>query len=65
MGWQEDLRASYLLSAQGIKKKPQEIFPSLSAIYSTRNSSNNIDPNFYQMLLKARDGDEDWNPTLE
>ena len=34
-GWRDDLRFGYLLNAQGVKKKPQEIFPSLKAAMDT------------------------------
>ena len=30
--WRDDLRASYLLQAQGVKEKPSKLFPSLEAI---------------------------------
>lgn len=38
LGWREDLRASYLMQAQGVKQKSAEIFPSLKAVM--RNGSN-------------------------
>lgn len=32
IGWQEDNRAYLVMSAQGIKAKPEDVFPSLRAI---------------------------------
>ena len=65
VGWQEDQRTYLLLSAQGVKKKPQEIFPTLSTIYSSRNGSSVIDPTFLRMLQKGKEGDKDWKPIIE
>jgi hypothetical protein len=53
-----------LLSAQGVKKKPQELFPSLAAVYSKKSTNTTIDPNFMRLLKSAKAGDE-WNPELE
>lgn len=33
VGWREDDRTAKLLQAQGVKEKPQNLFPSLAAIY--------------------------------
>jgi len=63
VGWQEDNRTALLLSAQGVKKKPTEIFPSLAALYKG-SGSKSIDPNFIKMLQKAKGGDN-WTPTIE
>ena len=38
-GWQEDQRVSMLLQAQGVKEKPEKLFPSLKAIKENRYSS--------------------------
>lgn len=32
VGWRDDLRAAYLMNAQGVDKKPDEIFPSIKQI---------------------------------
>jgi len=64
VGWQEDQRTSLLLSAQGVKKKPQEIFPSLASLYRGNKGQKSIDPNFLKMLQRAKQGDE-WAPTIE
>ena len=32
-GWDDDLRASYIMQSMGAKAKGQEIFPSLATIY--------------------------------
>ena len=32
IGWREDLRTHYLLSAQGVKAKPHDVFDSLRTI---------------------------------
>jgi hypothetical protein len=64
VGWREDNRTAMLLSAQGVKKKPQEIFPSLKAIASQRTaSSSHIDPNLMKLLKSAKQGDQ-WDPTI-
>jgi hypothetical protein len=36
VGWREDLRTSLLMQQQGMKEKPQNIFPSLKAIQESR-----------------------------
>jgi len=65
VGWREDQRTYLLLSVQGVKKKPQEIFPSLAALYSKHENSNiSIDPNFLKLLKSAKQGDQ-WDPELE
>lgn len=64
VGWREDNRTAMLLNAQGVKKKPQELFNSLKAIASqgTKGSSH-IDPNLMKLLKSAKQGDE-WNPDI-
>jgi len=65
VGWQEDNRTALLLSAQGVKKKATEIFPSLAALYKGNRSSNkSMDPNFLRMLQKAKSGDN-WEIEIE
>lgn len=55
-GWREDQRTSMLLQVQGVKKKPQEMFPSLAELYQTTKPK--IDPNFLRMLDKSTGGDK-------
>jgi hypothetical protein len=31
-GWREDLRSYYIMAAQGVDKRPEEIFPSILAV---------------------------------
>lgn len=38
VGWRSDLRAAYLLGAQGVKAKPSTIFPSLGAVMAERSA---------------------------
>jgi hypothetical protein len=64
VGWREDNRTAMLLNAQGVKKKPHELFSSLAAIRKASGFTKGIDPNFMRMLKKAKEGD-DWNPTLD
>lgn len=39
VGWQEDQRISMLLQAQGVKEKPEKLFPTLKALKENRYSS--------------------------
>jgi len=41
VGWREDHRTCYLLSAQGIDKKPHELFSSLHAIEKDKEEEAN------------------------
>lgn len=41
MGWREDHRTHYLLSAQGVKAKPHELFSSLHAIEKDKEEETN------------------------
>ena len=41
LGWREDLRTHYLLSAQGVKAKPHEVFSSLHAIERDKEEVEN------------------------
>jgi hypothetical protein len=64
VGWKEDNRTAMLLSAQGVKKKPHELFPSLKAVMrSSKGSSKTIDPNLMKLLKSAKQGDS-WEPTV-
>jgi len=66
IGWREDNRTSMLLMAQGVKKKPHELFPSLDMLRRQQNSgsSSQMSPQLLKMLMQAKQGDE-WKPTLE
>jgi hypothetical protein len=63
VGWREDNRTAMLLNAQGVKKKPYELFDSLRALRSGAKKST-IDPNFLKLLNTAKGGD-DWNPEYD
>jgi len=63
MGWRDDQRAYMLLSAQGVKSKPEDIFPSLRMIKETEE--NTIVPDkpiikgqFLERLKRAKNGDK-------
>jgi hypothetical protein len=65
IGWREDNRTSMLLTSQGVKKKPHELFPSLDALRrQSSGGSSKINPNLLKMLMNAKGGDE-WSPNLE
>jgi hypothetical protein len=58
-GWRDDQRASLLLQAQGIKKRPEELFSSLKAIKkSSLRATGGIDPNFMRKLQSAKGANE-------
>jgi len=63
IGWREDQRAYMLLSAQGIKKRPEEIFPTLRMI--KEDEENSITPDqpkikgqFLERIKRAKNGDK-------
>jgi hypothetical protein len=63
VGWREDNRTAMLLNAQGVKKKPQELFSSLKTVSSQgTRSSTHIDPNLMKLLKSAKQGDH-WDPS--
>jgi hypothetical protein len=65
VGWREDNRVSMLLMAQGVKKKPHELFSSLASIKKYSNANNSqMSPQLVKLLMNAKDGDE-WRPTFE
>lgn len=43
IGWRDDLRASYLMQAQGAKIKTTEVFPSLAAVMKRSEASTFVD----------------------
>lgn len=61
-GWQDDHRAYMLLSAQGVKEKPENLFPSLRA--KSINKEKQIKPDqampndhLISLMSRAKDGD--------
>ncbi len=65
VGWRSDNAAAMLLQAQGVDKKPWELFNSLDAIYNPPNENkeegtfdvNNFKRSgFFQKLAKATGG---------
>ncbi len=64
LGWREDNRVSLLMMAQGAKIKPEEIFPSLSALRSGMESEENKlagslkKSAFFTRMLSAVGGDK-------
>jgi hypothetical protein len=66
IGWREDDRTHKLLSVQGVKEKPADIFPSLRPIYhpTPANADGMIDMNnlkrsaFFQRIISAKGGDK-------
>lgn len=57
-GWQDDLRAAYLMQALGVKKKPEEIFVSLAVMNENRKTFMSKNSNIYQKLSNAKGGDK-------
>lgn len=59
-GWRDDLRAAYLLQAQGVKKQPGEIFPALRQLGSTGNKHADSLKNsaLFQKLMTAKGGEK-------
>lgn len=65
VGWREDQRTYMLLAAQGVKEKPEKLFPSLQAIQDHIPAEVKSLPkgNFLSKMLNAKDGDvSDWTP---
>lgn len=61
-GWREDHRAALIMRSQGVKAKPEEIFPSLKVIkdYQTaRDAAGSAMPSgkFLEKMLNAKNGD--------
>ena len=65
VGWRSDDRASKLLQAQGVEKKPTELFSSLGVIYNPKKSETDTGTDImslkgsvlFQNMLTARGGD--------
>jgi len=65
VGWREDQRTYMLLAAQGVKEKPEKLFPTLRAVEENIPTEVKSLPKgkFLNMMLKAKGGDiEDWKP---
>ena len=63
--WRDDDRTAKLLSAQGVKEKPQNMFPSLQAVYSRPPvKEGTLDVNslkksmLFSKMLSAKGGDK-------
>jgi len=68
IGWRDDLRAAYLMNAQGVDKKPEEIFPSIKQI---KNDERKVQSTGHQgeALMNSAFGkmlaSKGFNPTLK
>lgn len=62
IGWREDLRAYYILRANGVEKKGPEIFPSLIPIFGDSSKSNAISSlkgsYLFNKMMGAKGGDK-------
>lgn len=61
IGWREDLRTSYLMRTMGDKRKPQEVFPSLSVLFNAKSSdpmSSLKSSKMFSRMLGAKGGDK-------
>jgi len=63
-GWRDDQRAYMLLSAQGVKSKPENLFPSLRMIKEAEEKAIVPDQpvikgQFLERLKRAKNGDKD------
>jgi len=68
IGWREDQRTYMLLSSQGVKKKPEEIFPTLRMIKENEESTvvpdqPKIRGQFLERMKRAKNGDKN-NPNI-
>lgn len=62
-GWQDDDRTFKLLQAQGVKAKPDAIFPSLAKLYSAASEHKGLDSSFknsylFHKILGAKGGEK-------
>ena len=65
IGWREDQRTYMLLSAQGYKGKPEDLFPTLKQLKEGIPAEEKALPKgkFLDMMLKAKGGDgSGWTP---
>jgi hypothetical protein len=60
LDWRDDLRAAYIMNSFGVKKAPQEIFPSLKSILDSKESrelANSLKTSsIFQRMLSAKGG---------
>jgi hypothetical protein len=63
--WRDDDRCSKLLKAQGVKEKPENLFPTLAAVYNSskpavgnHNHLNFKKSAFFQHISKAVNGEK-------
>lgn len=65
IGWREDQRTYMLLSAQGLKEEPENLFPTLRALKENIPTEIKALPKgkFLDMMLTAKNGDNsEWTP---
>ena len=75
VGWRADLRSAYQMNAQGVKKKPEEIFPSIANVKRDeshvknrridkggRSDARDLQRSGFFNLLRTNTG---FNPTFE
>lgn len=61
IGWREDLRTAHIMRAFGDKRQPTEIFPSVKAVYSSRepDTVSSLKTSFlFSKMLSAKGGDK-------
>lgn len=62
LDWRNDLRAAYIMNSFGVKKSPQEIFPSLKPLFNATESKDFATSlkasSMFQMMLSATGGDK-------
>lgn len=68
VGWREDHRTYMLLSAQGVKEKAGNLFPSLKAINKAQEDLNQNGAlptgKFLEHMIRAKNGDgSGWTPS--
>lgn len=59
IGWKEDLRTAYIMNALGDKRKPNDIFPGLTALYKKSSPEEGFKGSaLFHKLLTAKGGDK-------
>lgn len=61
VGWRDDLRTAQLMRIHGDKRQPQEIFPSIAAIFNKRynNPAESLKSSkMFQKMLSSKNGDK-------
>lgn len=59
--WRDDLRTAQIMRAFGDKRLPQEMFPSVAAIFAKRNTSpaeSIMNSRIFHRMLSAKGGDK-------